>query len=326
MAGVVSASPQIIAWAQEQGHALLGVPGKPELPPGGADYLFSVANLSVLGADALAAARLMAINFHDGPLPERGGLNTPAWAILEGADEHAVTWHEMLAAVDAGRVLKSRRFAMAPNETTFSLNLRCYEAGEESFRELLADLAAGRLDATPLSGARGWYGRAKRPARFGILDFTRPAAELGRTVRALDFGARRNALGLPKLLLGERLVAVRKLERAGEGRGQSGQVLALDANSITVMAGDGAVTLSGLSGMDGDAVDPMALGVAVGAVLPAVAAVDAATLRGVGASEAFWEEALEGANPLLPPFPRDHAAAAGQAPLAVGQVSPQALG
>ena len=99
VAGVVSASPQIIAWAQEQGHALLGVPAQPDLPPGGADYLFSVANLSVLGPDALAAARLMAINFHDGPLPERGGLNTPAWAILEGADEHAVTWHEMLAAV-----------------------------------------------------------------------------------------------------------------------------------------------------------------------------------------------------------------------------------
>ncbi|WGU39675.1 MupA/Atu3671 family FMN-dependent luciferase-like monooxygenase [Phenylobacterium sp. NIBR 498073] len=326
VAGVVSAAPQIIAWAQEQGHVLLGTPDRPELPAGGADYLFSVANLSVLGPDALAAARVMAINFHDGPLPERGGLNTPAWAILEGADEHAVTWHEMLAAVDAGRVLKSRRFAMAPNETTFSLNLRCYEAGEESFRELLADLAAGRLEATPLSGARGWYGRAKRPAHFGILDFRRPTFELGRTVRALDFGARRNALGLPKLLLGERLVAVRKLERAGEGGGEPGQILALDETSITVMAGDGAIVLSGLSGMAGEALDPMTLGVAVGAVLPAPAAVEASTLRGVGASEGFWEDALENAHPLLPPFPRDHAAGPGQAPLAVGQVSPQALG
>ncbi|WP_312163853.1 MupA/Atu3671 family FMN-dependent luciferase-like monooxygenase [Phenylobacterium sp.] len=326
VAGIVTASSQIIAWAQEQGHALLGVPARPELRPGGADYLFSVANLAVLHPDALAGARVMAINFHDGPLPARGGLNAPAWAILEGADEHAVTWHEMVEAVDAGRALKSRRFAIAPDETAFSLNLRCYEAGEETFRELLADLAAGRLAPMPLSGERGWYGRAKRPANLGLLDFTQPAAELGRMVRGLDFGARRNPLALPKVLLGGRLLALARLERAGDGSGRPGQVLALDEGSITLMAGDGAVALSGLTGMDGEAVSPARLDVQVGAAAAAPVPVDAATLRSVGASEAFWEAALESANPALPPYPRDHAAKAGQAPLAIGQVSEGALG
>ncbi|MGH6782599.1 MAG: formyltransferase family protein, partial [Sphingomonadaceae bacterium] len=326
VAGIVTADPQIAAWAQEQGHSLLGVPGRPELEQGGADYLFSVANLTVLAPETLAAARVMAINFHDGPLPGRGGLNAPAWAILEGADEHAVTWHEMVEAVDAGRVLKSRRFAIAPHETAFSLNLRCYEAGEETFRELLDDLSAGRLTPTPLSGERGWYPRAKRPANFGVLDFTRPAAELCRTVQALDFGTRRNPLALPKALLGDGLLAVRNLERVVGGRGEPGQVLALDETSITLMAGDGAVALTNLTDMDGANVDPTGLGVSVGAVLPPLVPVDAATLRSVGVSEAFWEGALEHANALLPPYPRDHAAEAGRAPLAVGQVSAGALG
>jgi natural product biosynthesis luciferase-like monooxygenase protein len=326
VAGVVTADPQIAAWAQEQDLPVLGVPERPALEHGGADYLFSVANLAVLGPETLAAARLMAINFHDGPLPARSGLNAPAWAILEGADEHAVTWHEMVEAVDAGRVLKSRRFAIAPNETAFSLNLRCYEAGEETFRELLADLAAGRLDARPLSGERGWYPRAKRPVDFGVLDLTRPAAELCRTVRALDFGTRRNPLALPKLLLGDRLLAVRELERRVEGRSAPGQVLALDESSITLMAGDGAVVLTGLTGMDGAPVDPTELGVAVDAVLPPLVTVDAATLRSVGASEPFWERALENANALLPPYPRDHGAAAAQVVLDVGELSPDALG
>lgn len=326
VAGIVAAAPQIVAWAQEHGHLWLGVPGKPALERGGADYLFSVANLTVLKAETLAAARVMAINFHDGPLPGRGGSNAPAWAILEGAEEHAVTWHEMLEAVDAGRVLKSRRFEVGPQETAFSLNLRCYEAGEEIFRELLADLAAGRSEATPLSGERGWYPRAKRPDNLGVLDLTRPAAELGQMVRALDFGARRNPLALPKVLLGGRAVAVRKLERAAMGRGEPGSVLALDANSITLMAGDGAITLSGLFGMDGQAVDPAALGVTVGDVSPPLDPIDAASLRSIGVAEAFWEEALGSANPVLPPYPRDHAAQAGQAQLAVGAVSVDALG
>ncbi|CAN7457570.1 LLM class flavin-dependent oxidoreductase [Phenylobacterium sp. LjRoot164] len=325
VAGVVTSDPQIMAWAREAGHALLGVPGSPELERGGADYLFSVANLTVLAPDALAAARVMAINFHDGPLPGRGGLNVPAWAILEGAEEHAVTWHEMVEAVDAGRVLKSRSFAITPTETTFSLNLRCYEAGEETFRELLNDLSTGRLSATPLSGRRGQYARAKRPAALGVLDFTRPAAELGAMVRALDFGARRNPLALPKVLLGDKLLAVRALELKGEGRGRPGEVLALDPSSITLMAADSAVDLTGLTDMDGQAVDPTSLGLAVGASV-ATLSVDAATLRDVGLAERFWEGALASASPLLPPYPRDHAAGAAEAPLAVGQVAADALG
>ncbi|WP_293400315.1 MupA/Atu3671 family FMN-dependent luciferase-like monooxygenase [Phenylobacterium sp.] len=326
MAGIVTAAPQIIVWAREHGYRLLGAPVRPELEQAGADYLFSVANLAVLAPETLASARMMAINFHDGPLPGRGGQNAPAWAILEGAEEHAVTWHEMVEAVDAGRALKSQRFAIAPNETAFSLNLRCYEAGEETFRELLADLAVGRLNATPLSGDRGWYARAKRPANFGVLDLTRPAKELGRIVRALDFGARRNPLALPKVLIGDRLVAVSKLERALDARGEPGRVLALDDSSITLMAGDGAVVLTGLSDMDGGALDPRSLGVAVGAVLPPLVPVEAATLRSVGVSEAFWEEALESANPIQLPYPRDHAADAGQVALDVGRVSADALG
>lgn len=326
VAGVVTAAPQIAAWAREQGYPLRGVPSRPELQQGGADYLFSVANLAVLGADALAAARAMAINFHDGPLPGRAGVNAPAWAILEGAEEHAVTWHEMVEAVDAGRVLKSRRFAIAPNETAFSLNLRCYEAGEETFRALLDDIAGGRLDPLPLSGDRGWYGRARRPADLAVLDFRRPAVELCRTVRALDFGARRNPLALPKVLLGGQLLAVRRLERVSEGQGQPGQILALDERSILLMAADGAVALTGLTDMDGATVDPRELGMSVGAAAPPSDPLEVATLHRVGVSEAYWEAVLENANPLLPPYPNDHSAQAGRVELAIQDAPAGALG
>ena len=51
---------------------------------GGIDYLFSIANLSIVPADLLAMARRAAINFHDGPLPDYAGLNTPVWSLMAG--------------------------------------------------------------------------------------------------------------------------------------------------------------------------------------------------------------------------------------------------
>ena len=59
------------------------------------DYLFSVANLAMLPPSLLHAARLGAINFHDGPLPRFAGLNATSWALLSGATSHGITWHEM---------------------------------------------------------------------------------------------------------------------------------------------------------------------------------------------------------------------------------------
>jgi Formyl transferase len=139
ISGIVTNDAQIIAWAGAEGLPHLGTAEAPDLGDIAFDYLFSVANLTVLPEALIARAGRMAINFHDGPLPGRAGLNVPVWAIIEGAETHAVTWHEMLAAVDAGRALKVRSFEVRDTDTAFSLNASCYEAGLDSFRELIAN-------------------------------------------------------------------------------------------------------------------------------------------------------------------------------------------
>lgn len=69
------------------------------------DHLFSIAHLAVVPDEILSLARGERINFHDGPLPEVAGLNTPNWAIATGAAEHGVTWHRMTSGVDEGEIL-----------------------------------------------------------------------------------------------------------------------------------------------------------------------------------------------------------------------------
>jgi len=101
------AQEQKIPWVARQDELLSAVDGRP------VDYLFSIANLSLVPARLLALARLGAINFHDGPLPRYAGLHATTWAILNQETSHGVTWHEMKETVDAGAILKQSVFALA---------------------------------------------------------------------------------------------------------------------------------------------------------------------------------------------------------------------
>jgi methionyl-tRNA formyltransferase len=173
----------------------------------GADVLFSIANEFVLSDEVLAQVD-MAINFHDGPLPDYAGLAVTTWSLFRGEAAHGVTWHAMTSEVDAGAIVCSERFEISSNETAFSLNARCYEAALNSFPTVLSRLTTqvGPFATQPdRSGA--WFGRYQRPLVF--LDPSKPAIELDRGIRALDLGSRiANRVGTVRLILGDEALAV----------------------------------------------------------------------------------------------------------------------
>lgn len=74
------------------------------------DWLFSIANLRIIPESVWRQAKVGAVNFHDAPLPGMAGLNTPAWAILEGERRHGVTWHAINSGVDRGDIYASESF------------------------------------------------------------------------------------------------------------------------------------------------------------------------------------------------------------------------
>ncbi len=149
--GVVSARAAIRQWAAKQGIRVLkdaaALKQASDLLP--FDYLFSVTNLAVLDASVLALPTRGAINFHDGPLPEYAGLNTPVWALLHGAGQHGITWHTMTAEVDRGDILAERRFDLTSDETSLTLNTKNYGAAIEAFETLMDGLQDGSLQGRP---------------------------------------------------------------------------------------------------------------------------------------------------------------------------------
>lgn len=180
---------------------------------GPVDYLFSITNLSILPREVLRLARRAAINFHDGPLPQYAGLNTPAWAILAGEARHGITWHLMTEEVDRGDILASESIDIEAGETALSLNTKCFEAGIRSFAKLASNLEEAVQRAAPQSAPAGrWFGKGNRPEAAAMIDWNMPAEAIRQFVCALNYGAYSNPLGVPKAVLGDTLLLVEEVD------------------------------------------------------------------------------------------------------------------
>ncbi|MCU0621300.1 MAG: LLM class flavin-dependent oxidoreductase [Gemmatimonadales bacterium] len=252
--GVATQSADLAAWAERAGLPRVELLADGPRADMSFDVLFSIGNRRLLPAATLERARVAAINFHDGPLPEHGGLNVPAWAIMLRATEHGVAWHRMTARADAGAVVAQRRFPIAPDETTLTLNTRCFEAGIESFGEVLAALADGTLPAAPQGRAPLRLSRRDdRPPAAGTLDWRRPAAELCALVRGLDHGAYANPITTAKALLGDAPFEVPALSPLGRSSGATpGSIVALDDEGLTVATSTDDVRLPRFRALDGE--------------------------------------------------------------------------
>ena len=168
--GVVSDAPKILGWARATGLRAFTKDEDFDQTVGGLsfDYLFSIANLSLVPEAVLKMARRGAINFHDGPLPRYAGVNAPAWALINGESTYGITWHEMTAGADEGPVYKQALFDIGPNETSLSLNLRCFERGVSSFAELCDELAEGSAQSRAARPHEALLLCQARAARSGV--------------------------------------------------------------------------------------------------------------------------------------------------------------
>jgi methionyl-tRNA formyltransferase len=163
----------------------------------------------VLSAEDLSRPRSLAVNYHDGPLPRYAGMHATTWALLGRETSYAVTWHVATDRIDAGDILLQRAVDIQPDETAFSLNLKCYAAALASFEQLVDRLVAGNLKGTPQGlDARSYFAASKRPPANGCLDFKDTAQNLSTLVRALSFGSSPNPLVLPKVAFADDFILV----------------------------------------------------------------------------------------------------------------------
>ena len=150
----------------------------------GADLAVVAAYGLLLPEAVLTAPRLGCVNLHGSVLPRWRGAAPIQRAIMAGDTTTGVSIFAMEAGLDTGPVYARQPYPIGPRATAGEIHDALALLAARMLPEAIAGIAAGTLQAVPQPEAGVTYA-AKIDKEEGRLDFTRPAVELDRRIRAL---------------------------------------------------------------------------------------------------------------------------------------------
>jgi len=149
------------------------------------DLIVVAAFGQILRPAVLDLPRFGCINVHGSLLPRGRGAAPIQASILAGDQETGITIMKMDPGVDTGPMLSQRALPIAPNDTGGTLFVKMAPLGAELLLETLPRYLSGELIPQPQSEEGATYAPMLKK-EDGMLDFTKPAIELERRVRAFS--------------------------------------------------------------------------------------------------------------------------------------------
>ncbi len=150
-----------------------------------ADVMVVVAYGLILPQAVLDQPRYGCLNIHASLLPRWRGAAPIQRAIDAGDAETGVTIMQMEAGLDTGPMLHVLRTTISTEDTSQTLHDRLAELGAQAILESLADLETQRAQAIAQDNAHTTYAE-KLHKDEALLDWSKPAAELDRRIRAFN--------------------------------------------------------------------------------------------------------------------------------------------
>ena len=178
------------------------------------------------------------INIHASLLPRWRGAAPIHRAIEAGDSQTGITLMQMDEGLDTGDMLLTGREPIHAGDTTGSLHDRLAALGGRMIVDALQRLSHGPLPATP-QPADGVTYAAKIAKDEAALDFRLPADLLLRRIRAF------NPFPAASAQLGNVTLKIWRAEPSSQA-GAAGEILAVDADGVTVGCGAGALRLTEL--------------------------------------------------------------------------------
>ena len=188
------------------------------------------------------------LGIHASLLPKYRGGAPLNWALLQGERESGVSLFALADGIDDGLLYGQRRFPIGPLDYIGDLVERANDAAVGLLRESIAGIVDGSLAPRPQVGTPTYC--LQRNADDGIIDWTRPADEIERLVRAVSHpypGARAALKGRTLTIWRARAVP-----EAPTVLGRPGQIARVPAiASPCVVTGRGLLAIEKATGEDG---------------------------------------------------------------------------
>jgi len=147
------------------------------------DVIIVAAFGKILKQDVLNLPKNGCINVHASLLPRWRGAAPINAAILHGDEETGVTIMKMDVGLDTGPILSQRAVRIRPDETAGSLIETMSTLGAELLLDTLPKYLNGEIEPCPQPEKGATYAPMLKK-EDGLLDFSHPASELERRVRA----------------------------------------------------------------------------------------------------------------------------------------------
>lgn len=201
-----------------------------------ADVAVVTAYGKILPKAVLEALRHGCVNVHASLLPRFRGAAPIQWAIASGDAVTGVCLMQMDEGMDTGAVIDRAELAIAPTDTAATLHDSLAALGGEVLRRSLLPYLEGQRRPVP-QASDGVVMAPMIKKEDGALDFSRPAIELERRLRAFTPWP-----GAFTTLEG----ALFKVHAAsvGTGSGTPGTLLSFGADGIEVACGQGSLRLT----------------------------------------------------------------------------------
>jgi methionyl-tRNA formyltransferase len=198
--------------------------------------VFVIGWSQICGAAFRAAAGDAVVGYHPGPLPQMRGRAVIPWTILLDCSITASTLFWIDGGVDSGPILAQKFLHVARDETATTLYRRHLDALEEILGRSLPEIAAGSAPRIPQDERYATW-TARRTPEDGEIDWTRPAHEIERLIRATT----RPYPGAWTSWKGERLVIWRALlwPEGDRHAGVPGQAVLRDGRRLAIRCGAG---------------------------------------------------------------------------------------
>tara|TARA_R110002073_G_scaffold107448_11_gene242165 strand:- start:281 stop:4972 length:4692 start_codon:yes stop_codon:yes gene_type:complete len=314
IAAIASSHPDVLQWSRDHQIACVDPRSNPRALADAAaaaapfDFLLSVTYLQMIPSEVISLARRWAINFHDSLLPGYAGLNSTAWAIAANEPQHGITWHVLTDQSDAGDIVLQVPIEIAGDETSLTLNTKCFQAASDSFDTMVDRILDPSFRPTPQDlQQRSYFSRDKRFHCDGWIDTSASAIDCAAIVRSLDFGDRfENPLGLPKFRYRNQWWITRSADVLDvPSKSEPGTIVAVESDAIIVATRTGDLRLGSLWPLTtAPAIDnPAAKAFVVGESLDALTTIQQDAINDAAASAAkhqsFWIKRLAKVRPLL---------------------------